>query len=188
MIKSIAYQSFEHGDISHLKELCNELMIFQAKHAVIHPQVMASMNFDNRFAPDYAQAASKYMAVAYDADIAVGFAFATVSQVTKQVLTHRPEWAQQLSGMGFFPDAYSVPVTIGTFKLLYVSENYRGLNIGDTLSNMVMSWLRNQDDVEELWVYVANGNESVGKFYEKYGFAHSHSVFNGFIEAFSQKA
>ncbi|WP_041865999.1 hypothetical protein [Sediminispirochaeta smaragdinae] len=33
----------------------------------------------------------------------------------------------------------------------------------------------------------ANGNESVGTFYEKIGFTFSHSVFDGFIQAYTEK-
>jgi len=55
------------------------------------------------------------------------------------------------------------------------------------LSNMTMDWLNSHEDVDDLWVYVANGNEIVGKLYEKYGFSLSHSVFNGFINAYCQK-
>jgi hypothetical protein len=50
-----------------------------------------------------------------------------------------------------------------------------------------MGWLKSQKDVEDLWVFVANGNESVGKLYETIGFQFSHSVFDGFILAYSQK-
>lgn len=50
-----------------------------------------------------------------------------------------------------------------------------------------MAWLNSHEDVDDLWVYVANGNEIVGKLYEKYGFRLSHSVYDGFIYAYCQK-
>jgi len=102
-------------------------------------------------------------------------------------ITRKPIWAEDIDGAGFFPEDYNVPTTIGTYKLLYVDSNYRGSGIGGDLSKMIMKWLNSHDDVEDLWVFVANGNEAVGKFYEKYGFNHSHTVFNGFIEAYTQK-
>lgn len=187
-MNQITYKDFENGDIGALKGLCNRLMQFQAKHAKIKPEVMASMNFDNRFAPDYLNAKRKYISVAYDGDQPVGFAFASVSEITEDSISQRPTWAEDMEGTGFFPEGYVVPATIGTFKLLYVDSNYRGLRIGGNLSDMIMTWLNGHDDVTDLWVFVANGNEAVSKFYEKYGFVHSHTVFNGFIEAYTQKA
>lgn len=187
-MSKITYTDFENGDISNLRKLCNDLMKFQADHAKIRPEVMASMNFENRFEPDYSHASRKYIAVAYDGDKPVGFAFATVSEVTEDDINEKSIWAENTDDVGFFPDDYGVPTTIGTYKLLFVDSNYRSLNIGGDLSQMIMKWLNSHDDVKDLWVFVANGNEKVAKFYEKYGFTHSHTVFNGFIEAYTQKS
>ena len=184
---SITYKDFQSGDIEFLRDLCNGLMKFQADHAVIKPEVMASMNFDNRLVPDFNNTKRKYIAVAYDGDKPVGFAFASVSNVTEEAVTTKPAWADDLDGIGFYPVDYNVPKTIGTYKLLYVNSDYRGLNIGGQLSDMIMTWLRGHDDVEDLWVFVANGNEIVGKFYEKLGFRFSHTVFGGFIEAYMRQ-
>lgn len=186
-MSKITYTDFENGDISNLRNLCNDLMKFQADHAKIKPEVMASMNFENRLVPDYSHASRKYIAVAYDGDKPVGFAFASVSEVTEDDVNEKSIWAENMGGLGFFPDDYGVPTTIGTYKLLFVDSNYRGLNIGRDLSQMIMKWLNSHDDVKDLWVFVANGNEKVAKFYEKYGFTHSHKVFNGFIEAYTQE-
>ncbi len=183
-MSKIIYKDFEDGDISNLKDLCNALMRFQAEHARIKPEVMAGMNFDNRFAPDYASASRKYIAVAYNKDTPVGFAFASVSDLIEDDILKKPDWAEDIEGVGFYPEDYDVPTTIGTYKLLYVDSNYRGLSIGEDLSQMIMKWLNSHDDVRDLWVFVANGNEEVARFYEKFGFNHNHSVFNGFIEAY----
>ena len=115
-------------------------------------------------------------------------AFALVGEVIEDDISKKPIWAEDIDGAGFFPEGYVVPATIGTYRLLYVDLNYRGLSIGRDLSKMIMKWLNSHDDVVDLWVFVANGNEEVAKFYEKYGFSHSHAVFNGFIEAYTQKA
>ena len=187
-MNKITYKDFENGDISNLKDLCDSLMRFQAEHAKIKPEVMASMNFDNRLVPDYNNASRKYITVAYEGDKPIGFAFASVGEVTEKDISQKPIWAEDIDGVGFFPEGYVVPTTIGTYKLLYVDSNYRGLSIGGELSKMIMKWLNSHDDVEDLWVFVANGNEEVAKFYEKYGFNHSHTVFSGFIEAYTRKA
>lgn len=186
-MEKIIYKAFEEGNIDNLKDLCDDLMRFQADSAVIRKDVMASMNFENRLLPDFKNTKRKYMTVAYDGDIPVGFAFVTVTDLSKEEMDIKPSWASDLGGVGFYPMDYQVPKTIGTFKLLYVNDAYRGMNIGWDLSVRVMTWLRSQKDVEDLWVFVANGNEKVGGLYEKLGFKFSHAVFNGFIEAYSLK-
>jgi len=183
-LKSISYDDFEEGPIDFLKDLCNGLMTFQAERALIRPDVMASMNFENRFLPDYNSAESKYVAVARDGLVPVGFAYAAVGSVDSDSLTHKPEWAADLKGTGFYPEDYDVPARIGTFKLLFISSEYRGMKIGEVLSDMIMTWLGKQRDLDDLWVYVANGNEVVGRFYEKLGFNFSHSVFDGLVSAY----
>lgn len=183
----ITYRQFESGDISDLKDLCNALMQFQGEKAKVKPEVMRSMNFENRLVPDYANANRKHMIVAYDDEKPIGFAFGTVSTVNEEDLHGRPPWAVGIDGLGFYPADYAVPKNIGTFKLLFVDPAYRGMAIGVTLSTKLMAWLNSHEDVEDLWVFVANGNEVVGQFYEKLGFKYSHSVFDDFIEAYSQK-
>ena len=185
-MKNIIYRDMESGDITFLKDLCNGLMAFQAEHATIRPEIMAGMNFENRLVPDFENTERKYITVAFEKDIPVGFAFAAVGQINRQDLTGKPDWAKELQGQGFYPQDYEIPKIIGTFKLLFVDPNYRGYRIGINLSDRIMTWLKSQNDVEDLWVFVANGNEIVGKFYEKLGFVHSHAVFNGFIEAYTQ--
>ncbi|MCT4619090.1 MAG: GNAT family N-acetyltransferase [Marinisporobacter sp.] len=184
---NITYESITYNNIDFLEGLCNQLMKFQADHATIRPDIMASMNYNNRLKPEYATTLEKRLIVAFDNERPVGFAFATVGSVTEKNMNKKPGWTAEFDGIGFYPENYKVPTTIGTFKLLYVENEYRKYRIGSQLSNMIMEWLHSHANVEDFWVYVANGNEIVGKFYEKYGFIFSHSVFNGFIHAYCQK-
>lgn len=184
---NINYKIVTTDNIDFLEGLCNKLMKFQADHAKIRADIMASMNYNNRLKPEYASTPRKYLVVAYDEERPVGFAFSAIGSVTEEDLKRKPGWASELNGIGFYPENYEVPKTIGTFKILYVDDEYRGLNIGRQLSDMGMAWLNSHEDVDDLWVYVANGNEIVGKLYEKYGFRLSHSVYNGFIYAYCQK-
>ena len=46
-----------------------------------------------------------------------------------------------------------------------------------------MQWLHQVPNTDEIFVYVSNGN-NVAPLYEKYGFIHSHSVYDGFIKAY----
>lgn len=185
-MSTITYKIITRDNIDFLEELCNELMRFQADHATIRPDIMADMNYNNRLKPEYANTPEKYLVVSFDNEKPIGFAFATKGSVTEENMKTKPSWAIELNGLGFYPENYKVPKSIGTFKLLYVKDEYRKYGIGGQLSKMVMEWLRHHEDVEDLWVYVANGNEIVGSFYEHYGFKFSHSVFNGFIDAYLQ--
>ena len=184
---NIEYKIIESSDIDFLEPLCNSLMTFQADLATIRKDVMASMNFNNRLKPEYESTERKHMVVAYDGNVPIGFAFATITDVLTEHLTMKPSWAEDLSGLSFYPENYTAPKKIGTFKLLYVDEQYRGYQVGKKLSNMLMNWFDENHDIDDLWVYVANGNEVVGTFYEKLGFDYSHSVFNGFVDAYMKK-
>jgi len=180
----VTYKEFNKGDIYEVKELCNALMEFQAKHATILPEVMDSMNFENRLLPEYKKTEEKIMVIAYVDNIPVGFGFATNTLLNQEEINDKPSWAASLSGQGFYPENYQGR-RIGTFKLLYVNPDYRGMQIGKTICNKIMTWLKSKDS-DDLWVFVANGNEKVGRLYEKLGFKSSHSVYNGFIQAYRQ--
>lgn len=180
----IEYRICTEENIDFLATLCNKLMKFQGDHAHIKPEIMSSMNYENRLKPEYANTPEKFMVVAYADNQPVGFAFGTIGMVTAESLTMKPAWAEDLGGIGFYPVDYDAPKKIGTFKLLYLDESYRNLGIGKELTDRTMTWLRGHEDVADLWVYVANGNEVVGKLYEKVGFHYSHPVWNGFIQAY----
>lgn len=182
---TINYKVFSGNNIDFLKPLVNQLMVFQAQHATIRPDIMGSMNYDNRMKSEYKGSKNEHLLIAYADEKPVGFAYGTIAEVTETDVTTTPDWAKTLQGMGFYPDNYDVPKTVGIFKLLFVDENYRGFNIGKKLSDNLMTWLREQP-VKDLWVYVANGNEKVARFYANYGFNFSHEVYDGFITAYKQ--
>ena len=52
---------------------------------------------------------------------------------------------------------------------LYVKPDYRGQSIGEDLMNSSLEWMENQN-VKKIQLSVAEGNESVYKFYRKFGF------------------
>jgi GNAT superfamily N-acetyltransferase len=184
-LMNLEYRVINEDNIDFIAPLCNKLMAFQGAHAMIHPEIMNSMTYENRLKKEYKNTKQEHMIVVFHQNIPIGFAYGTIGQVTKETMRFRPDWAADFSGMGFYPDNYDCPKSIGTFKLLYVDEEYRGHQIGAKLTQLIMMWLRSQP-VDDLWVYVANGNEKVGQFYEKYGFKFSHQVFNGFIDAYTQ--
>ena len=186
-MQQIMYKTLIDSKLSSLENMCNALMRFQAENARLKPEVMASMNYRNRLEPEYHAAKLKQIDVAYSDGRAIGFSFATVSKITEEALNFKPSWAIELSGLGFYPSDYSVPRVIGTVKLLYIEPAFRGLNIGEHLTSRSLEWIDKNMDAGDRWVYVANGNERVGRFYEKFGFEHSHSVFNDFIQAYVLK-
>lgn len=186
-MNEIVYRELASENIEVVRDMCERLMKFQADKAQIRTDVLASMNFENRFVPDFNAAFRKKVIVAYNGDTPAGFAFTTITDLTQSTINALPVWASDLGGIGFYPEDYEAPKRIGTFKLLFVDSAYRGLDIGKHLSDLSMDWLKSNDDVDDLWVFVANGNEQVGRFYEKYGFKFSHAVFNGFIGAYRQK-
>ena len=57
----------------------------------------------------------------------------------------------------------------GEIDSIYVQPSYRGQKVGHELMIMAMEWL-NKQDCNEIDIYVAEGNEQVLGFYEKYGF------------------
>lgn len=44
-----------------------------------------------------------------------------------------------------------------------------------------MEWLKQFDDVDDLFIYVSNGNEKALEFYKRKGFYVSHDILDGFI-------
>lgn len=57
----------------------------------------------------------------------------------------------------------------GEIESLYISEEYRKYGLGDKLMKRSLNWLDNNKVVTKT-IVVAEGNEEVLGFYEKYGF------------------
>jgi ribosomal protein S18 acetylase RimI-like enzyme len=183
---NISYSEFKGKNVDFLKPLVDALMTFQSESAKIHPEIMKNMNYNNRLKQEYKGSKNELILVAYLDQKPIGFAYGIVTEVTKDNLMTKPSWAENLSGIGFYPNDYDVPKTVGIFKLLYVKKKYRGYHIGKKLSDDIMTWFLSKN-TQDLWVYVANGNEKVCELYEKLGFHFSHSVYDGFINAYIQE-
>lgn len=63
----------------------------------------------------------------------------------------------------------------GEIDSIYVRASHRGRRIGHGLMTRAMEWLR-MYDCSEIFIYVAEGNEEVLNFYEKYGFRRRFTV------------
>jgi ribosomal protein S18 acetylase RimI-like enzyme len=57
----------------------------------------------------------------------------------------------------------------GEIDSIYIQPKYRGKGIGNELMLKAIHWL-NKQNCKEINIYVAEGNELVLGFYEKYGF------------------
>ena len=66
---------------------------------------------------------------------------------------------------------------------LYLREGYQRMGLGSKLMDLSMEWFEAFADIDLVFVYISNGNDAATSFYKKYGFAHSHEVFGGFIHA-----
>jgi len=57
----------------------------------------------------------------------------------------------------------------GEIDSIYIQPTYQGQGIGERLMQKALDWF-NERECSELMIYVAEGNESVLEFYEKFGF------------------
>ncbi len=188
--RELMYRELFSGEIDLCRDLCNALMVHQADHGTIHPEVLRSMNFDNRLKPSYEHAAEKQLIAAFDGGTPVGYIFSTAEWQTEASKTAIPGWAQTLSGAnktGFYPDGLALPQKIGCLNNLYVMPEYRGQHIAYTLCSRAMQWFRTVEDLHTLFVYISNGNDGVVSLYRNLGFRYSHDVFGGFILAYSMQ-
>lgn len=63
----------------------------------------------------------------------------------------------------------------GEIDSIYVRASHRGRRIGHELISRAMEWLRVHECLE-IVIFVAEGNETVLSFYEKYGFSKRFTV------------
>jgi len=58
---------------------------------------------------------------------------------------------------------------VGEVFSLYVKPDYRGHSIGEELMSSSLEWMKDQN-AKKIHLSVAEGNETVDKFYKKFGF------------------
>lgn len=187
MEKDIVYRDLSSGPVEACRDLCDKLMAYQAEKAVVGKEIIASMCFENRLKPSFENAAVRFLLVAYDGEKPVGYMFATVDTVTEESMNIPLSWMKLLppDSMGFYPPNFPTPTKVGCLNNLFLLPEYRGLGIGKELFERGLEWLRGAPDLEYWFLDMSNGN-NMAPFYEKYGFRHSHAVFGGIIEAYSQ--
>lgn len=165
------FEVLSEENIHLLRDLCNELMAFQKSKAYIKPELFDSMCFESRMLPSVKAAKANYAVLVRDNEEAVGYVYCNIS----------PKEAYSNSFATFF-DMNSVnKPDVGCLSQFYLKEGYRSSGIGSTLFNMSMAWLKSHQDIEDLFIYVSNGNKNALRFYQGKGFKISHEILDGFI-------
>ncbi|MET3729424.1 GNAT superfamily N-acetyltransferase [Fictibacillus halophilus] len=171
------YEIIPDQKIEVCRQLCNELMKYQQKKAVISPELFDFMNFDTRLVPSVKKAIHNYIVVVKDRNEYVGYVYANISP--KEV--YRNDFAT-------FFDMNSVQnEAVGCLSQFYIKEKYRQFGVGSKLFSMCMNWLSSFNGVNDYFIFVSNGNDDALSFYQRKGFSSSHEILDGFITVLHSK-
>ncbi|OOE10665.1 GNAT family N-acetyltransferase [Fictibacillus arsenicus] len=168
---NLQYEILPENMIDSLRDLCNELMVFQKSKAYIKPELFDSMNFDTRMVPSVQKAKHNYIVAVKDNNEIVAYVYANISPKE----TYSNEFAT------FFDMSSVDKDNVACLSQFYIKEDYRQYGIGSKLFNMSMEWIKQFDDVEDYFIYVSNGNNDALEFYKRKGFSVSHDILDGFI-------
>jgi GNAT superfamily N-acetyltransferase len=168
---AITYEMVNEENIECLRDLCNELMVFQKSKAHITPELFDSMNYDTRLVPSVKNAIKNYIVLVKDDEKAVGYVYANVS--AKEAYDN---------DFATFFDLTSVDEAyVGCLSQFYLKDGYRDKGIGSVLFRMSMDWLKQVQEIKDYFVFVSNGNDDALQFYKRKGFTVSHDILDGFI-------
>lgn len=168
---SIRYEVVSEENISCLKDLCNELMAYQKSLSHTRTELFDGMSFETRLVPSVRNAKHNYILAAKDGDEIVGYVYANIS--AKEV---------HANAFATFFDMDSVQgEDVGCLSQFYIRDGSRSSGIGTVLFNQAMEWLNSFESVEDLFIFVSNGNDNALKFYLNKGFKVSHQILDGFI-------
>jgi len=173
---SIHYEVISDDNIICIKDLCNELMSYQKSKAYIHPEWFDNMCFETRLIPSVKSAKANFFIIAKDDNEIVGYAYSNIC----------PKHAYSggfatLDPVDFF-DFDSVKCRdVGCFSQFYIKESYRKTGIGTVLFKECMDWLNSFKLINDLFIFVSNGNDNALKFYQNKGFKVSHQILDRFI-------
>lgn len=179
---SICYEIISSKDIMCLKDLCNELMAYQKSMAVIHPEWFDTMCFETRMLPAVQSAKENFIIVAKEEDEVVGYAYSSICPKE----TYSGGFAT-LAPVDFFDFSTVKGRDVGCLSQFYVKEKYRGTGIGSILFRQSMDWLNFFPSIEDLFIFVSNGNHKTLEFYQNKGFQISHDILGGFITVLRKK-
>ena len=173
---NIQYESITVDQIDCIKDLCNDLMAFQKSKATIHPEFFDNMRFETRMLPSFESSKENYMLIAKDDDQVIGYAYSTIAPKTN----YSGGFAT-LSCDAFFDFDSVKGEDVGCLSQFYLKDGYRGTGVGSELFEKSMNWLRSFQDIQDIFIFVSNGNNHALDFYMNKGFKFSHEILEGFI-------
>jgi GNAT superfamily N-acetyltransferase len=168
---NIHYEVIPADNIIIIRDLCNELMAYQKSKAYIRPELFDGMCFESRLIPSVKNAKANYILVAKDDAEIVGYVYSNIS--AKETYAN---------SFATFFDLDSVKNDdVGCLSQFYIKEGYRYTGIGTVLFERSVEWLSSFKSINDLFIFVSNGNDSALKFYLAKGFKISHPILDGFI-------
>jgi GNAT superfamily N-acetyltransferase len=173
---NIQYEVIDVDQLDCIKALCNDLMAFQKSKATIHPEFFDNMRFETRMIPSFKSSKENYMLIAKDNDNVIGYAYSTIAPKTN----YSGGFAT-LSCDAFFDFDSVTADDVGCLSQFYLIDGYRSAGIGSQLFEKSMSWLHSFDDIQDIFIFVSNGNNHALNFYLNKGFKYSHEILEGFI-------
>lgn len=173
---SINYEIIDHNNIILIKDLCNELMDYQKSKAHIHPEWFDNMCFETRMIPSVKSAKANFIIAARDGSEIVGYAYSNICPKT----TYSGGFAT-LEPVDFFDFDSVKGDDVGCLSQFYIREDYRKTGIGTVLFKESMDWLNLFKSINDIFIFVSNGNHNALKFYQAKGFKIIHDILGGFI-------
>lgn len=173
----IHYDTIPIQEAWRCRDLCNSLMAYQRSKTRITPERFDDMRFETRLLPSLKGAPHNFLMTARDDNRDIAYVYCSIA----------PKETYDNSFARFF-DLDSVQgALVGCLSQFYIDAPYRGLGIGSELYRRGMAWFAGFPEVEDLFVFVSNGNTEAQRFYEQRGFQVSHTILEGFITVLRQK-
>lgn len=172
----IHFEVITENKINCIMNLCNDLMAYQKSQAHIHPEWFDNMSFETRMIPSVNSATANFIIIAIDGDEIVGYAYSNISPK----YTYSGGFAT-LIPVNFFDFDSVKNDDVGCLSQFFIKEGYRSSGIGSVLFEKSMEWLNSFSSIEDIFIFVSNGNDNALKFYLGKGFKISHHILDGFI-------
>ena len=173
---SIIYEVVLEDNLTCVKDLCNDLIAYQKSKASIHPEFFDNMCFDTRMVPSVKSAKENYIVAAKDGDEFIGYAYSTIAPKS----TYSGGFTT-LHCDAFFDFDSVKNDDVGSLSQFYIRDDYRDKGVGSVLFDMSIEWIKSFESIDDVFIFVSNGNDNALKFYQNKCFNVSHQILDGFI-------